>query len=359
MKQAVRMMAVALAPLSVGALSLAAPARATVACTDGSPEAFSLDIEVDGEPAHGLFALPTDAPQGIVAFTHGYGHTTESWRRHLVRVAEELDVIAVAMDYRGLQIIPSTTGGLPSSRGWNVSKGAEDTIAATKHFEASCPDADTIVIHGVSMGSNTAGLVAAAGATRADATTPLYDYWVNVEGATNVTETYLIATAAARADAYAANAKADIEAEMGGTLLEKPEEYRWRSIVTRAGDIKAAGIKGVMMVHGVDDGLVPANQSREMATALTQAGVPYHLFTVVRRTAESDRDTTITGHALSRVDSGYRSPFAGHASEKSETHVVMVKGFALLADLYAGTVPCGVTESVIDDTTTSPPVSTC
>ncbi|HUS61637.1 MAG TPA: alpha/beta fold hydrolase [Acidimicrobiales bacterium] len=361
MKRSVRLFTVAV-PVLVAAsgFGLAPSARATTGCTDTSPEAFSLDLTVDGEAAHGLYALPTDAPKGIVAFDHGYGHTSESWRHHLVRIAEELDVIAIAMDYRGLQISPpATAGGLPTSRGWNVAKGAADTIAATQQLEVECPDADLIVVHGVSMGGNTSGLVAAAGAKRSDAETPLFDYWVNIEGATNVTETYAAATAAAPADTTAANAKVDIEAEMGGTLLANPDEYRRHSVVTRAADIKAGGLKGVVMVHGVDDGLVPPNQTREMGSMLTQAGVPYELFTVVRRTAESEQDTTITGHAVGRVKKDYVSPFAGHASEKSTTNVVMVKGFERLAALFAGSAPCGVREHVVDASTTTQVASTC
>lgn len=348
----------AAAPLALGLL----PGDSALAtdCTDTVDEALPLDVTVDGETAHGLYALPDTAPVGIVAFAHGYGHTSASWAHHLRRVATELDVITIAMDYRGIAITPpSTPNGLPSSRGWNVSAGAEDTLAATHLFDAACPTADLNVIHGVSMGGNTSGLVAAAGATGADGT-PLFDYWVDIEGATNVTETYLAAVAIAPANSTGANAKADIEAEMGGTLAEQPATYRERSIVTRADDIKAGGIKGVVLVHGLDDGLVPYNQSREMAAALAAAGVPYDLYTVGRRNAQSEQDTTISGNVGSRVDPAYRSPLAGHASEKSTTNIVMTTGFERLAAIYADDVPTCTRESLVDgDLGTVPVAGTC
>jgi hypothetical protein len=179
----------------------------------------------------------------------------------------------------------------------------------------------------------------------------LFDYWVNVEGATNVVETYLEASALAPVNAYAANAKADIEEEMGGTFAEKRDVYLERAVVTRADDIAAAGIKSVVMVHGLDDGLVPYNQSREMAEALRAAGVGYEFYTVARRDAQSEKDTTITGTIVGNVKPDYVSPLAGHASEKSTTTLVMRQSFAALRDIYtAPTLAKGCyREYLVDD----------
>jgi predicted alpha/beta-hydrolase family hydrolase len=316
-------------------LGLPTAAHASHGCTDGDDGALPLTLTVAGEPATGSYALPATTPTGLVAFAHGYGHTSQSWTHHMSRVARELGVIAVAMDYRGTALVNGTW------RGWRVSEGAADTIAAAQHFETACA-ADLagkpFVDFGVSMGGNTSGLIAAAGAKRSTGA-PLFDYWVDVEGATNVLETYHEASALAPVNAFAANAKADIEAEMGGTFADKSAVYQERAVVTRADDIAASGIKGVVLVHGLDDGLVPYNQSREMAEALWDAGVGYDFFTVGRRDAQSEQDTTITGTIIGNVKPDYVSPFAGHASEKSTTNIIMRQSFAALNGIYQGSQP--------------------
>ena len=321
--------------LTVVATSAPAAAAPVRRCTDKRDTAVAFSIPVDGEEATGRYALPASTPTGMVTFAHGYGHTSASWEEHLRRTADELGVIAVAMDYRGTEIIPRE-GDVPTSRGWRVAEGAADTIAAAQMFEALCPGLGTITNMGVSMGGNTSGLIAAEGATRADGS-PLFDYWINVEGATNVIETYNEARLLAPANATAANAAADIEQEMGGTFEEVPEVYAERAVVTRAADIAAGGVRNVIMVHGLDDGLVPPNQTREMATALRAEDVPTVVTTVSLRDDQTEQDTTITGYAGGQLDPDYVSPLAGHASERSTTHMVMREAWGTLAAIHTGT----------------------
>jgi hypothetical protein len=102
--------------------------------------------------------------------------------------------------------------------------------------------------------------------------------------------------------------------------------------LNRAGDIAAAGVRGVVHVHGVDDGLVPYNQTQEMVRALDRVDVVSEVHTIVRR-GDGESGTTVTGTALGAVVPGYQSPFAGHASERSTTHEVMRVGFGRLAQL--------------------------
>lgn len=319
-----------------------------VPCTDTADEVHQLSVDVEGERASGFVAYPASTPKGIVAFTHGYGHSALSWVHHMRWAARELGVIAVAMDYRGQTMSPpEEDGGLPRSRGWAVSAGAVDTIAATRMVE-HCGPGGTNVMFGVSMGGNTAGLALAEGAQRADGSGPLYDYWVNVEGATNVVETYLSARILAPANATAANAVEDITAEMGGPIESVPQEYMKRAVVTRGADVAAGGLKGVIMVHGLDDGLVPYNQSREMAAALDLEGIPTQFFTVARRTPESERETTATGYVGGQIDPNYTSPLAGHASETSFAHIVMTTAFDRLVALYRGEIPECRSEHLVD-----------
>jgi acetyl esterase/lipase len=309
---------------------------------------------VYGQTAYGLYALPSGPPRGLVVTAHGYGHTVESWRKHLTDIATRDGVIALAMDYRG-QIDspffpPPQAPPLPSSRGWQVSEGAADSIAAAQMVNSSCPGLGTSVIFGVSMGGNTSGLVAASRATRPDGR-PLFDYWFDVEGATNVTETYAEASSlAASGNAFATDAKADIEREMGGTPTAAPGTYAQRTVVTRAPDMKASHVLGVVVVHGQIDGLVPSNQSDEMVAALQKVGIPTDYFSIGTRPTSSEPGTTIDGTVIGALPPPglpYTSPFAGHASEASDTHIVLNTAFDRLDALYNnGAVPQGLRVTV-------------
>jgi acetyl esterase/lipase len=355
------LLAAALLPASAGATTAARPKPTTTtssttsttiattqACQDSADTAIRFSLTVEGEAANGFYALPDTSPTGLVVFSHGYGHSSYSWQEHLRRTAAELDVIAVAMDYRGITFLSTEKApGIPDTRGWNVSAGAEDGIAAAQYFEDECNITGTIVNYGVSMGGNTSGLMAAAGATRSTGD-PLFDYWIDIEGANAVAETYTGARILAPFNAFAANAQTDIEAEMGGTFEARTSTYLEWSNITRADDMKAAGLKGVVLVHGVDDGLVTYDQSVTMRALLNAAGIPTHMFTVTLKSPESERETTATGYIGGAIDPTYRSPLAGHASEMSTTHIVSVLGFERLAAIYAGTKPDCTREYVVD-----------
>ena len=333
-----------------GAKSLAPTKNGKITCTDNKNVAKDLSIRVEGETATARFAVPKKKPTGLVVFDHGYGHTSASWVEHMKKAAAKHGVIAVTPDYRGAPITPDTNNdGLPESRGWDVMAGAEDTIALAKLFDAKCPSIEKIIVLGVSMGGNTSGLAVAMskGIKRSDGK-PLFDYWVDVEGAVNVTETYFEARVLAPANDFAARAVEDIEKEMGGTFEENPEAYQNHTVVARIEDIKASGVKGVVMIHGVDDGLVPYNQAREMKTALTAEQIPNDIFTVGREDAKTDGDTSLTGYAGSQLDPNYDSPIAGHASEKSEVHIVMTTAFGQLWSLFEGNEPGPAREFLVD-----------
>lgn len=318
-------------------------------CTYAYPyDVQRFDLTVNGQPAWGLYAMPKTSPKGIVVFAHGYGHTAESWRAHLGRVADKLGVITVAMNYRGQ--IDTPAWPRPTSRGWQVQEGAEDSIQAAQVFERMCPMAKTIVMYGVSMGGNTAGLAVAAGAKRRSGQ-PLFDYLFDIEGAVNVTETYFEARGlAASGNEFAVNAVEDIEREMGGPFESKSDTYLERTVVNRVDDIKAAGLKGVVMVHGVDDGLVGYNQSPEFLLRLRAAGIPVDFWTAVTRGEKSESGTTLDGYVTSFIP-GFESPFAGHASEVSETHIVGMAGFERLTALFAKNERPACRTGVLDGTT--------
>jgi len=328
------------------AASAGTAAGRRVGCVDKRNSARRLNMPVTGEKAVGHYALPESPPEVLVVFGHGYGHTTFSWIEHMKTTAGR-GFAAVAMDYRGLTVLPDDDGdGLPGSRGWPAKKGAEDLLAATQMFDRSCPSIEKIIIMSVSMGANMAGLALAESGrdgltkydhgARAYGDEPLFDYWINVEGATNVTETYVEARAVSiSGNKTAVNAVEDIEAEMGGPLESNVDTYRERTVVFRAADIAAAGLEGVVMAHALNDGLVPYNQSREMAAVLAANGVVGDFYTVTTRDKDSEgTDTTITSYGSSE-DERY-VPLAGHASEKSSKHIVMNVAFDQLWDLANG-----------------------
>ena len=311
-------------------------------CTGDPAAVQQLSYAVAGQTAEALYALPSRKPRGIVVFDHGYGHTMHSWARHIARTATNLGVIAVAPNYRGQVDTPDPKGGLPSSRGWRVAEGAADSIAAVQLFDRLCGHKGTNVVYGVSMGGNTSGLVVASKPKDAKGK-PLFDYWVAVEPAVNVTETYFGARTLAPFNTFAANATADIEQEMGGPFEEKSDVYAERTVVNRVGDIAASGIKGVAIAHGVADGLVTHDESRQLQLLLRAEGVPVDMWAAVTRSETSESGTTADGYAPVPHD----SPFAGHASETSETHDVGLAGFAALDRIYKGRPP-SCTETLFD-----------
>jgi acetyl esterase/lipase len=219
-------------------------------------------------------------------------------------------------------------------------EGAEDSIAAAQSFQANCKSIKQVVIFGVSMGGNSSGLAVALSKNAKDAKGgPLFDYWVDVEGAVNVIETYAGASALESVNEFAAHAKADIEEEMGGSFSEVPDVYADHAVVNHVDDIEASGVKGVVVVHGLDDGLVPYNQAREMTTLLARAGVPTDMYTIGRKSDAPDHDTSLTGYVGGQLDPDYNSPLAGHASETSQTHIVMATALDRLWGLVKGVAP--------------------
>lgn len=339
----------------ITALLLAAPAQAAtpkVDCTDGVGTAKRLVLPVFAEDAgetqdaFGYYALPSSKPKAIVVFAHGHGNSAWKWRDNVRKVAEELGVIGVAMDYRRQIYLK---GGIDTeSYGWRVREGAEDSVAAGRLFERTCSAVKKprgnkrtkrlpIIMFGVSMGGNTSGLAIAERALRRDGS-PLFDWWFDVEGVTNVIETYLEARAVAGPplnNATGQIAVREIEEEMGGTLEQKPHVYAEHTVVKRADDIKASGLKGVVMIHGLADGTVPYNQSPEMFARLVDQRIPTDFFTVVRRGAgQTDGQTIEESLTLAGHIPGYSSPFAGHGGENDLNHPVIALAFERLARFF-------------------------
>ena len=340
----------------LAALLLAAPAAHAAApavdCTDTVDRAKRLNLPVfakdagETQDAFGYYALPSRKPRAIVVFGHGHSNSAWKWQANMRKVADELGVIGVTMDYRR-QSFPQ--GGIDtSSYGWRVREGAEDSIAAAQLFERTCSELKKgkrgkkrtrrlpIVMFGVSMGGNMAGLAIAEGARRRDGS-PLFDWWFDVEGVTNVIETYLAARMVAGPplnNATGQIAVREIEEEMGGTLESRSSVYAEHTVLNRADDIKASGLKGVVMIHGLADGTVPFNQSAEMFARLVEQRIPTDFFTVLRRGSGSDGQTIEETLTVAGYIPGYPSPFAGHGGENDLDHPVIALAFERLARFF-------------------------
>ena len=279
----------------------------------------------------GRYALPADAaPTQLVVMFHGHGNDSCSWRNHLREVTTK-GAIAVAMDYPDRVLADGTIYG------WFVREGAADSIAAAKVFLDRFPSVTQVFAFGISMGGNASGIaVASPDAVRADGSA-LFDYWVDIEGVNNLTEEYFVARGVAPVSAGGALAQQEIEEENGGSFEQVPDKYAEISNVARAPDM--SGLKGAVIVNAVDDGLVPTNQSPEMAAALNLVGVPAHLFTVLGN-GGAETGTTFTATAgdpaFGAAGQTYTSPFAGHGWEGSDTQLVIVTGFEQLYALMAG-----------------------
>lgn len=281
--------------------------------------------------ASGRYVLPSSsAPTQMVIMFHGNHNDSCAWRRHLQTVAAR-GAVSLAMDYTGQRQTPV------ENYGWFVREGSDDSIAAAKYFLARYPSIKQVFAFGVSMGGNTSGLaVASPKAVRADGS-PLFNSWVAMEGAHNLTEEYNIIRGVAPAVPAAVIAQQEIEEENGGNFETVPNRYTEITNVSLVA--KMTTLKGVVLVHGIDDGLVPTNQSREMFAALNANGVPAHLYTIGGNGgAESGTNATAIplGPIFSALGQTYASPLAGHGWEGSETHLVMKTGFEQLYALMGG-----------------------
>ncbi|HYI46114.1 MAG TPA: alpha/beta fold hydrolase [Actinomycetota bacterium] len=303
------------------------PGQAKKMCSDRLDDVKALTVPVGDETATGRYALPDSPPKALVVFAHGYSHHSESWIEHMRKAAADHGVIAVAMDYRGTYEQANEDGSV-TVRGWFVKEGAEDLIAATKLFQGLCPSIEETTLFGVSMGGNASGLaLAAAAQEKSPSGDPLFDHWFDVEGAVNVVETYAGASVLAPANEFAAFAKADIEDEMNGTPTDDPEGYADLAVVSHIDEIAASGVQGIAVIHALEDGLVPYNQARELVTELIPTQIPLEVHTIAGK-GDGESGTTASGYSPVKD-----SPFAGHASEKSETHIIMVTAFDRLWSL--------------------------
>ena len=309
-------------------------------CTGDPSLVRRLDLTVGGQATYGTYVLPAARPRGLVVFGHGYTFNVDAWRDHMRRAAARDGLVAVTMNYRGLTDKPRDGTGYERSRGFPVKPGGEDLVAAARHLQRVCGGFDRRLLLGVSMGGNATGL-AAAMRGKTDDGRPIFDYWVGVEGVYNLTETYNSARAVGAAEAVA-----DIEKETGGPIEREPAAFAERTVVNRTADIAASRLKGIALVHGVNDGLVPYNQSAEFARAMRQTAVPVDFYSATRKAPGDQADDT----QIVPTDA------PGHGSEHAR-HIVIDTGLDLVSAFARGDRPPPCNRDFTVDGTASPRIS--
>lgn len=313
-----------LVTLLVAAAPASAASSAASSCTASSQAARPVSVPVAGGRTKGLVAMPKKAPRALVVVAPGYSYTAEAWKNKLPVIAARSKALAVAPTYRGLRKA-GRANGVERSRGIPIRTAVQDLIAYGQAFTKRCKSVKTVVLAGFSIGGVYSGNTLMRQPKRAGGK-PLFDYFVGMETIQDVVSEFQLAKALPD-DAFVQGAVADAVAELGGTIEEKPEAYAAVNPIEHVDRLKGAGLKGVFLVHGVDDGLVPYSQATDMTKALRAAGVRTDLLTARKRRPGDVDDTTLSGRF------GPPSGDSGHAPDWSLRHLVPETGLQVIQDL--------------------------
>jgi hypothetical protein len=281
----------------------------------------------------------------MVVVFHGHGHNGEQYLPQLAQIARQDNVIAVAPR------TPELPSPAPNYRGpfQVVDDEARDAAAAIGWARSRYHTGTHTYLLGVSMGGSGLAyfLDAATRAARGDADArwvqsfhplPLAGL-VDAEGIANLAETWLEASGFDKVSA------AEIEAEDGGTPTTAPGAYRARSLgLLPTSEWQATGLRAVAVVHDVDDGLVPYNQTFEARAAVAAAGIPLRTYDVAFKDYCSQGNQTTGTATLSGAVPGFPTGetestlcLAGHANENDPETPVMQAAVTALHALVTGT----------------------
>lgn len=282
-------------------------------------------LTVKGQRSNGFASLPRRKPKGLVVVAHGYGWTAAAWKTKLQRIAAGDGAVAVAPDFRGLRFLPPAEDGFPRSRGIPLRNAVADLTAYGQKYARACPSVRTVVLVGYSLGGAYSGNVLMSRPKGARGR-PLFDYYVGMEALQDVFSEFEIAKAVPN-DAFVQRGVQDAANELGGTIDEKPAAYHAVNPIEHIPEIRSSGLRGAILVHGVDDGLVPYTQATDMTKALRTGGIKTDLYTARKRRPGDAPDTTLSGRF------GQPSGNTGHASDLVTRHLVPATGLRVIHDL--------------------------
>ncbi|MDP9181850.1 MAG: hypothetical protein M3P04_03595 [Actinomycetota bacterium] len=282
------------------------------------------------------YATPA-RPKSLVVVFHGHGHNGQQYAAQLARLAARDGVVAVAMQTAQLpQGKPSYKGPFDS-----VDEEARDAASAIAWARARFHTGNRTYLFGTSMGATGLAYFLDA-ATRpaagdADATwvqrvhpLPLAGL-VNAEGLSSLSETWLEATG------FDAVAAAEIELETGGTPMTAPDAYRARSLsLLTPTQLRATGLPVAAIVHDVDDGLVPYNQTWGARAAFLAGGVAIRTYDVVFKDSCTQGDQTTLSASIPVPGAEGQLCLAGHANENNSSTPVMRAAFDALHEILSG-----------------------
>jgi hypothetical protein len=336
--------------LAVPAVSLSVASAAAPKATSGSVVLRTTDdagtcasaptaVRSAGKtcPTFRLTYAAVARPRALVVVFHGHGHNGDMYADQLADVAKRHGVVALAMQTTQL------AKGKPSYRGPfdSVDEEARDAASAIAWARARFHTGNRTYLFGTSMGGS--GLAyfldaaTRASAGDADATwvqrvhpLPLAGL-VDAEGISNLSETWLEATGFDKVSA------AEIELETGGTPATAPDAYRARSLaLLTATQLKATGLPVAAVVHDLDDGLVPYNQTWEGRAAFVAGGISLRSYDVVfKDTCAQGNQTTLTSNVPVPGAEGQLC-LAGHANENDSTTPLMRASFMALGEILGG-----------------------
>jgi alpha/beta superfamily hydrolase len=288
-------------------------------------------------PTFRLYYATPAKPKALVVLFHGHGHNGDQYADQLRALAASQGVLAVAMQTTQLKT------GLPAYRGPfdSVDEEARDAASAIAWARKTYGTGNRTYLFGTSMGGSglayfiDAATRAAAGdadATWVQRVRPLpLAGMVDAEGISQLAETWAEASAVDKVSA------AEIETETGGTPVTAPDAYRARSLALLTPDqYKATGLPVVAVVHDVDDGLVPYNQTFEARAAFAAGGLTVRSYEVVFKESCSQGAQT-TGTSYAPVPGAEEQLcLAGHANENDSSTPVMRAALKALTELLGG-----------------------
>jgi len=340
-------LAVALAvPVALAAVSGAAAPKVTggsvvLRTTDdaGTCATSAVASSLGGKrcPTFRLYYATPARPKALVVVFHGHGHNGSQYAGQLADLAKRFGVLAVAMQTQQLKT------GLPAYRGPfdSVDEEARGAASAIHWARARYGTGARTYLLGTSMGGS--GLAYFIDAATRDRTGDADATWVqrlrpfpiaglvDAEGIGNLSETWLEATG------FDATSAAEIEAETGGTPATAPDAYRARSLalLTRT-QLLATGMRVAAVIHDLDDGLVPYNQTLETRAAFWSSGIPTRTYDVVfKDSCDQGNQTTLTSNVpVPGLDD--QLCLAGHANENDPRTPVMTVAVRALGEMLAG-----------------------